>query len=87
MTEEQIPPQEEEKLPLYKDWVGLSSQVIRTSYNPETKEMLVQYKTGRYKYLAVPQDIWNKSLFTDSIGRFINNSIKGKYEYIKLTNL
>ena len=69
----------------YKSWIGVSSQVISTRYLPNQQEMIVEFKTGTYKYLKVPSKVWEASLDVQSIGSFINKNIKGIYEFIKLT--
>ena len=75
----------EKQKQLTKSWVGLSSQVMTTSYNPETKVMRVTFNTsGTYAYSNVPEEVWNESLKATSIGKFINSYIKNKYDFKKL---
>jgi len=59
-------------------------------YNPETKILEIQFKTKeRYHYLRVPLQVWKnyyKEVSTGgSSGKFFNEQIKDKYEFIKIT--
>lgn len=67
-----------------KDWAALSSQVLRTNYNEEKKEMIVQFKNATWAYEGVPVEQWELSLNAPSIGKFINTNIKPKYQARKI---
>jgi len=59
-----------------------STQVKTIWYNEEEKEMEVLFMANkRYVYSNVPKDVWQRSIAAESIGKFINSEIKGKYEY------
>ena len=59
-----------------------SSQVAAIEYKKEQKEMEVLYLQGKkYSYSDVSEDIWVKALEAESIGKFINSEIKGKFNY------
>ena len=67
-----------------KDWSLISSQVLRTSYNSETKEMIVQYVNAKWAYSDVSLELWLESVKTDSIGKFLNSKIKPDHQATKL---
>lgn len=59
-----------------------STQVSKTWYDEEKKVMFVTFKTGKtYSYDEVPAEVYEKSLQAESIGKFLNTDIKGKYSY------
>lgn len=77
--------EEQSKIPMFKNWTHLSSQVRSTNYNQKDKYMLVEFTNGsRYKYSDVPLEVWIQSLNTLSIGKFINSTIKPSYPVTKL---
>jgi len=59
-----------------------SSQVKTIDYNESTKEMDVLFVVGKkYRYTAVPKEVFEKACDAESIGKFINSEIKGKFLY------
>ena len=59
-----------------------SSQVKQIDYKPEEKILEVIFLTGKkYQYLDVPQELWLKALEAESIGKFLNSEVKGKFTY------
>lgn len=68
-----------------KSWVGKSSQVNFTDYNTEKKELIVQYRTGTYKYLNVPPELNLLQTESDSVGKFLNEKIKPIYAVTKIS--
>lgn len=62
----------------------LSSNIRKVGY--DEGDLIVEYLSGtKYKYKKVPKEIYEAMLEADSKGRFMNNSIKGKYEYEKIS--
>lgn len=62
-----------------------SSNIIRTEYDTESKEMIVEFKNGiKYKYEAVPHEIYTRFRMTESQGKFFSSDISKKYKYSKL---
>lgn len=62
-----------------------SSQVKEIEYNEPSKEMLVTFLTGvKYVYYDITPEIWKQALEAESIGKFLNSSIKGKFRYGKI---
>lgn len=62
-----------------------SSNIVRTEYDTESKEMIVEFKNGlKYKYDSVPHEIYTRFRMTESQGKFFSSDISKKYKYIKL---
>lgn len=63
-----------------------SSVIARISYNPETQVLKITYVSGEvYAYYKVPDTLYTDLMQARSKGRFLNKSIKGNYDYKKLT--
>lgn len=61
-----------------------SSNIRKVGY--DEGDLIVEYLSGtKYRYKKVPRKIYEAMLESDSKGRFMNNSIKGKYEYEKIS--
>jgi hypothetical protein len=77
--------EQSKKIPMFKSWVGLSSQVVSTSYNEKDQYMIAEFNNGsRYKYAGVSLEVWKQLLNTTSIGKFLNATIKPNYTCTKL---
>jgi hypothetical protein len=62
-----------------------SSNIVRTEYDTESKEMIVEFKNGlKYKYDSVPHEIYTRFRMTESQGKFFSSDISKKYKYTKL---
>jgi hypothetical protein len=62
-----------------------SSNIVRTQYDTENKEMIVEFKNNSsYKYLEVPHNTYVKFRKSDSQGKFFMSEIAKKYKYVKL---
>ena len=60
-----------------------SSNIRRVGYDGD---LLVEYISGnQYRYKEVPQELYEKLCEAESVGRFMNAEIKGKYEYEKVS--
>lgn len=60
-----------------------SSNISAVGYANDS--LFVQYKNGSmYLYNKVPKKVYEELLKAESKGRFVNESIKGKYEYNKV---
>ena len=54
-----------------------SSNIESVSYNPKTRELIIEFKGGNsYSYQGVDNGIVCNLLFADSIGRKFHDSIK-----------
>lgn len=63
-----------------------SSNVQAIAYNPTTKSVRVIFKSGvDYSYKNVPEAVWKEALKAESVGKFVNAELKGKYESEKLS--
>lgn len=61
-----------------------STRVNSISYQPETRELFVEFKRGgTYKYLEVPEEVYIALANTESIGKTLNSSVIGKYQFIR----
>lgn len=62
-----------------------SSNIKRTQYDVESKEMIVEFNNSTsYKYLGVPHNTYTKFRLSESQGKFFNSEIAPKYKYVKL---
>lgn len=68
------------------DWQEVSSSnVAAIAYDPDASELYVRFHSGaEYVYLAVPASVYDGFMEAPSKGRYLNDAIKGKYEYNKL---
>lgn len=63
-----------------------SSTVRAIKYDGKTKTLRITYVTNKmYDYANVPRHVFDMMLEVDSIGKFVNEYIKGHYPY-KLVN-
>lgn len=64
-----------------------SSQINSVSYNAEALILTVEFKTGTYEYYGVSQEIADQAFSPEleSIGSWVNKTLKGKFVYKKLT--
>lgn len=63
-----------------------SKTISTIKYEQKTKVLTITYTTQKtYDYAKVPEQIWSGCLVAESIGKFVNEHIKGQYQY-KLVN-
>jgi len=63
-----------------------SSNLGKTKYNTETKELVVEFKKGgSYSYQKVPIGIFTKMRMAESQGSYFSKNISKTYKYKKLT--
>ena len=59
-----------------------SSNVEAIGYDPDTRELHVHFKTsGNYVYAEVEEWVFSEFLQANSKGRYLNQMIKGVYDY------
>lgn len=59
-----------------------SSQVEWVNYKEETKTLTITYKPGKkYEYYKIEKRLVEDMLVSESIGKFLNREVKGKYEF------
>lgn len=62
-----------------------SSNIVRTEYDTESKEMIVEFKNGlKYKYVELPHEVYTRFRMSESQGKFFNTNISKKYKYSKV---
>lgn len=62
-----------------------SSQVKGYGYDPETKTLAVEFKSGGlYHYHDVPAETFGAMREAESVGKFIGASIKGAHKFTKI---
>lgn len=59
-----------------------SSVINHFNYESHTMTLNITFTSGiRYRYLKVPQDVYNMFKAAGSKGRYFNYFIKGKFKY------
>lgn len=61
-----------------------SSNIISVGYDETTSSMYVNYPSGTYKYDGVDKSVYESFLTSTSKGRFMNENIKGQYNYSRV---
>ena len=61
-----------------------SSNVLSYGYDPNSEILEVEFRTGIYEYLNVPQVMYDRLEEAESKGNFINTQIKPAYACNKL---
>ena len=58
-----------------------SSAIAGATYDPDTRQLTVQFKGGgtSYTYQDVPEDVWDQFVTAPSPGTFWRESIKDQY--------
>jgi hypothetical protein len=58
-----------------------SSNIARLSYDDEKGNLMIEFRSGKmYRYYDVPMEIWTGLISADSVGRFFNSNIRGKFK-------
>ena len=58
-----------------------SSNVDRMGYDPDARELVVEFKNGgRYVYFEVPPAVYGALEQAPSVGRYLANSVQPNYE-------
>ncbi|HEX3524979.1 MAG TPA: KTSC domain-containing protein [Stellaceae bacterium] len=59
-----------------------SSHVSRIGYDSDEHELIVEWDTGKVSaYSDVPPDVADEAMNAWSVGTFLNNSVKKRYEH------
>lgn len=62
-----------------------SSQISEIGYDETNEDLYVTFKSGvTYKYFNVPFGVYQLLLNTTSIGKTLNEVVKGKYDFATL---
>ena len=63
-----------------------SSNLKKTEYDLETKEMIVEFNNGlKYLYEDVPHRTYTEFRVSESQGKYFNSKISKVYKYKKMT--
>lgn len=61
-----------------------SSNIKKTEYDTETKNLLVEFNNGaKYLYEEVPHQIYTQFRMSESQGKFFNSNISKVFKYKK----
>lgn len=60
-----------------------SSNIRAIGYDKETQVLAVEFTNGVYKYAAVPPEVHEAMMASDSVGKYFHAAIKGHYEIIE----
>ena len=62
-----------------------SSNITEVGYSDEHQILELLFSSGMtYQYFDVPRRIFEELLQADSIGRYVNENIKGRFRYARL---
>lgn len=62
-----------------------SSNIKKTEYDTETKDLVVEFNNGlKYEYKNVPHNLYTQFRKADSQGKFFTTEISKKFTYKKL---
>ncbi len=69
------------------EWIEVeSNNIAAIRYIPEGRELSVQFNNGSvYAYSGVPADVFEDFKAADSKGKFLNEHIKGVYDYKRVS--
>ncbi len=63
----------------------VSSNIDEVEHDSSTSTLKVTFKNGsRYKYDEVPQVVFEQLISAESVGKALNQMVKGKFAYTKL---
>lgn len=61
-----------------------SSNIISVGYKQDQKELYIRFNTGVYVYYNVSEALYENLIKAESKGRFLFESVRGKYSYNKI---
>lgn len=62
-----------------------SSNINAVGYDMSFGNLVVEYKSGnKYQYKNVPYELYENLLKAESKGRFMNENVKGKFEFDRI---
>lgn len=62
-----------------------SSNIRKTEYDTETKNLMVEFNNGaQYEYSEVPHQLYTQFRMSESQGKFFNTKISKVYKYKKI---
>lgn len=61
-----------------------SSNVQSVTYHPESRTLGVLFTNGGlYSYDGVEEDVYVSMVHAESVGRYLNQMVKGRYAYLR----
>lgn len=63
--------------------VESSTGMTSIGYDPETSELFVNFKNGRYTYRDVPQTVFDEFLAAPSKGKYFVATVRNRYQFSK----
>ncbi len=68
-----------------KSFAPTSSRVTLITYEETKQELIIDFtRGGTYRYFEVPEDIYIVLVNAESVGKTINEVIKGKFGFLKI---
>ncbi len=62
-----------------------SSNVASVGYDQNTMTLEVEFMKGSvYQYFDVPESEYSNLIGAESVGRYLNQNIKGNYRYVQI---
>ncbi len=62
-----------------------SSNVASIGYDPNTMTLEVEFRSGSiYQYFDVPEVEYRNLISAESVGRYLNQNVKGNYRYTQI---
>ena len=62
-----------------------SSNISKTEYNTEPKDLIVEFNNGvRYEYKDVPHQLYTQFRISESQGKFFSSKISKSFKFTKL---
>lgn len=62
-----------------------SSNISKTEYNTETKDLIVEFNNGvKYEYKDVPHQLYTQFRISESQGKFFSSKISKSFKFTKL---
>jgi len=62
-----------------------SRNLVEIGYNEESRTLEVMFTNGRvYQYFDVPPQVHSELMNAGSIGKYLNDNIKGVYRYARV---
>lgn len=69
---------------MFQSYEVESSAINAVYYDAGNEELVIEYAGGgEYTYVDVPQEILNAMLSSESVGRYVNSTIKGSYDSVE----
>lgn len=61
-----------------------STNVAAAGYDAEANAMVIQFKSGTYRYDNVPRSVFDRFMASESKGKFVNAELRPNYTATRL---